>query len=68
MTDHLARLCFDGPGSSGPGAQLGPRLRSDAGPFDAVRGVAAVVVSHLLATESFVSFDVLGTAHADRSA
>jgi hypothetical protein len=48
--------------------QLGPRLRSDAGLFDAIRDTATVTVSHLLATESFVSFDALGTPNAGRSA
>lgn len=46
--------------------QLGPRLRGDAGQFAAIRDVTTVVVSHLLATESFVSFDALGGGHAER--
>jgi hypothetical protein len=46
--------------------QLGGRLLSDAGHFAAIRDVTTVVISHLLATESFVSFDALEGAHADR--
>lgn len=43
--------------------QLGPRLRSETGNFGAIRDAATVVITHLLATESFVSFDAIGRAH-----
>jgi hypothetical protein len=48
--------------------QFGPRLRSDAGLFDPIRDAATAAISHLLATESFVSFDALGDSGADRPA
>jgi hypothetical protein len=44
---------------------LGHRLRSDLNLFSPIRDAATVVASHLLATESFVSFDALGISHAD---
>ncbi|MFJ9566883.1 hypothetical protein ACIRQQ_43470 [Streptomyces fuscichromogenes] len=45
------------------GRRLGPRLYSDLAPFEPVRDAATAVIGHLLATESFVSFDALGSAH-----
>lgn len=47
-------------------AQLGERLRTDGGVFDTVRDITTVVISHLLATESFISFDAMEHAHAKR--
>jgi hypothetical protein len=44
---------------------LGPRLRSDMELSNPIRDAATVVISHLLATESFVSFDALGISNAD---
>jgi hypothetical protein len=44
--------------------QLGPRLRSDLELFEPIRDSAIVAITHLLATESFVSFDALGNPHA----
>jgi hypothetical protein len=40
-------------------------LRSDPQLLGPVRDAATVVIGHLLATESFVSFDALGMSHAD---
>jgi hypothetical protein len=45
------------------GRRLGPRLSSDLAPFEPVRDAATAVIGHLLATESFVSFDALGSGH-----
>jgi hypothetical protein len=44
--------------------QLGDRLHTDLELFTPIRNAAIVVISHLLATESFVSFDALGNANA----
>ncbi|MEU9171589.1 hypothetical protein AB0D34_27950 [Streptomyces sp. NPDC048420] len=44
------------------GRRLGPRLSSDLAPFTPVRAAATAVIGHLLATESFVSFDA-GSGH-----
>ncbi|MEV6484069.1 hypothetical protein [Streptomyces sp. NPDC051576] len=45
------------------GRRLGPRLSSDLAPFEPVRDAATAVIGNLLATESFVSFDALGSGH-----
>ncbi len=45
--------------------RLGPRLHSDTEMFSPIRDAATVVISHLLATESFVSFDALRISNAD---
>ncbi|MGA4996519.1 hypothetical protein ACPCB7_00670 [Streptomyces arboris] len=45
------------------GRRLGPRLSSDPAPFEPVRDAATAVIGHLLATESFVSFDALRSGH-----
>jgi hypothetical protein len=43
---------------------LGPALDIDSGAFAAIRDPARVVITHVLATESFTSFDALGSSHA----
>jgi hypothetical protein len=44
--------------------QLGDLLHTDPEQFTPVRAVATVAITHLLATESFASFDALGNTHA----
>ncbi|HEY2576590.1 MAG TPA: hypothetical protein VGI74_09815 [Streptosporangiaceae bacterium] len=46
--------------------QLGSLLSSDAQSLRAVRDAMTALVSHLLATESFTSFDALGGGHDNR--
>jgi hypothetical protein len=43
---------------------LGPHLRTGAEFSGSLREAATATITHLLATESFVSFDALGSAHA----
>lgn len=43
--------------------QLGQRLRSGTSVFGPIRDAATVAITHLLATESFVSFDAIGRTH-----
>ncbi len=46
--------------------QLSERLCTDGEVFESMRDITTAVVSHLLATESFVSFDALEHAHGQR--
>ncbi|MEU8816702.1 hypothetical protein [Actinoplanes sp. NPDC048796] len=43
---------------------LGPALRVDSGAFATIREPARLVITDVLATESFTSFDALGSSHA----
>jgi hypothetical protein len=43
---------------------LGPALSIENSAFAAIRDPARVVITHVLATESFTSFDALGSSHA----